>query len=321
MNRLSFALCALVFSGMAAGGTPRSGLDAASPITIHASEHTEVLYAGNPLPGFSGALDADDATYNRVVSCAALSITATAVAFDTVTITNGTTAHADLTVSSTLPGGGPCGDDSDTFFTLYSSFDPAMPLQNCLAVNDDISGSANRCSHLRIALPPGARRTVAIAGFGNAALPNGLFAYQVNLAGPVLTITPTTLAFGNQWIGSLSDSRTLTLANISATPLAVTALGMPTAPFTRTGGSCAGTLPFSIGAGANCTLSYAVAPLTPTPAAQTLLVSTDPAGGGSITLTAIGVSVQQLPAGHAPGLWVLCLLLAGFGAWVLHGRR
>ena len=115
---------------------------------------------------FTGSFDAGDSTYNRPVSCAALSGVGTAVAYDTITITNNSAGTANFVVTSSLIGGGACGDANDTFFTVYNgSFNPASPLTNCLAVNDDISGATNRCSTLSFSIPVG--QTAA----QNAAMP------------------------------------------------------------------------------------------------------------------------------------------------------
>lgn len=156
----------------------------AVPPTLDASEDTVISYAGGMPPLFSGALDADDSTYNRPVTCTTLSGVGTAVPYDTITITNNSPGVANFVVTASLVGGGACTDTNDTFFTLYNgSFNPASALTNCLAVNDDISGASNRCSTLSFAVPVGETRVVSVAGFNNAATTNGLFSYQINFTG------------------------------------------------------------------------------------------------------------------------------------------
>lgn len=157
---------------------------ALAPI-VRASENTVINYAGGTPATFAGAVDADDSTYNRATTCAALSGVGTASGFDTVTITNTQPGVANFVVTSTLPGGGACGNANDTFFTLYSAFNPATPLAGCLAVNDDISGATNRCSRLSFAVPPGETRVVVVSGFNNAAATGGLFSYEINFGGTV----------------------------------------------------------------------------------------------------------------------------------------
>lgn len=170
-----------VASGWAQKDFARSG--PAQPPVIEASENTIINYLGGEPSLFTGALDADDTTYNRPVTCGALSGVGTAVALDTITITNNSAGVANMIVFSSLVGGAVCGDANDTFFTLYNgTFTPGAALTNCVAVNDDISGAANRCSQLAFSIPVGETRTVVVAGFNNAAS-GGLFAYQINFTG------------------------------------------------------------------------------------------------------------------------------------------
>ncbi len=107
-----------------------------------------------------------------------------------------------------------------------------------------------------------------------------------------LTITPATLAFGNQMVGSTSAPLAVTLANNGNASLNVTALTAAAAPFTRAGGTCAATLPITLAAGTNCTLGYTFAPSTSGAATQTLTVTANAPGSGTITLTGTGSSPQ-----------------------------
>lgn len=165
----------------------------------YCGENTIVNYTGTVPATFMGALDADDSTYNRVVNtCATVSLTD--VAYDTVTINNTTATTADFVVTSELDGGGACDLSNNTHFTLYSNvgFNPASPLNNCLAINDDISPS-NLCSTLPFAIPAGETRTLVTAGVFGASATFGLFSYQINFAG-------TTLACGTEHVTNGNDS-------------------------------------------------------------------------------------------------------------------
>jgi hypothetical protein len=154
-----------------------------APFVPNASEDTVINYSGGVPATFTGALDADDSTHNRPVTCAALSGVGTAVAVDTVTITAAGANPANITITSSLVGGGACSDANDTFFALYNgTFNPASALTNCLAVHDDISGASNRCSSLTFTIPVGETRVVAISAFNNADA-GGLFSYQINFTG------------------------------------------------------------------------------------------------------------------------------------------
>lgn len=149
--------------------------------------NTPINFTGSLPPTFTGSFDAGDMTHNRPVSCAALSGVGTAVSYDTITITNNSPGIANFVTTSSLIGGGACGDNNDTFFTLYNTtFNPAAALTNCLSVNDDIAGAANRCSTLSFAIPVGQVRIVTVAAFNNLALPGGTFSYQINFTGTVV---------------------------------------------------------------------------------------------------------------------------------------
>ncbi|MCU0757045.1 MAG: choice-of-anchor D domain-containing protein [Xanthomonadales bacterium] len=120
----------------------------------------------------------------------------------------------------------------------------------------------------------------------------------VTTAAGVLAITPTSVPFGNQAVGSTSAASTVTLSNTGTGSLSVTALTAATAPFVRVGGTCANTLPISIAAGANCTLSYAFAPTAAVASSQTLTVTANAPGSGTIALSGTGVAgVLSLSSG------------------------
>lgn len=173
-------------AALAAGKADLVRKGPAAPPTIDASENTPINYTGGVPATFTGALDLDDSTFNRPVTCGSLSGVGTAVAYDTITITNATGAVADFVVYASQVGGAACPDPAgpDTFMVLYdTTFDPASPLTGCLAVNDDRNGSSDRCSGLAFSIPVGAVRVVVVTAFDNASLPTGLFNYQVNFTG------------------------------------------------------------------------------------------------------------------------------------------
>jgi hypothetical protein len=184
--RSGLIVLAIVLSASAARAekADKIRLGAAVPSIIKTSENTVINYTSGVPATFTAALDADDSTFNRPTTCAALSGVGTAAPFDTITITNNGAAPANFVVTSSLVGGGACGDPNDTFFALYNTtFNPASALTNCLAVNDDIAAAANRCSSLTFTIPVGAVRVLVTTGFNNATDPAGLFAYQINFAG------------------------------------------------------------------------------------------------------------------------------------------
>lgn len=107
-----------------------------------------------------------------------------------------------------------------------------------------------------------------------------------------LTITPASHDFGELTVGTGSAPVLVTLANSGGATLQVTTLTAPAAPFARSGGTCAASLPFALAAGANCTLTYTFAPTAPGPASQTLTVTADAPGSGTITLSGSGAAAQ-----------------------------
>ena len=107
-----------------------------------------------------------------------------------------------------------------------------------------------------------------------------------------LTIVPVTVDFGDQLVGSSSPAATVTLSNSGNAPLQVTALTPASAPFARSGGDCAGSLPIALAAGAHCTLGYTFTPTVAGIAQQTLSVAANAPGSGTILLKGNG----SLPA-------------------------
>ncbi len=295
---------------------------AVAPV-IRASETTNINFNGMVPATFAGALDADDSTFNRPLTCTSLSGVGTAVPFDIVNITNNSGSSGSITIKTQLVGGAACGDANDSYMVLYSTFAPATPLANCLAINDDIAAAADRCSSLTFPLNAGEARTVVVTGFNNAADPDGLFTYEVNFAGTTgtpgggtgtLSLSNTgNVAFGNVTVGTTGTS-TLTVSNTAAAGiLNVTALPAPTAPFARTGGTCAA-VPFSLNPAATCTVIYSFTPTSPGAATPQALAVTSNGGNGTITLTGTGAAaLVPTPTLNVLGLVAMGLVLGLFG--------
>jgi len=88
------------------------------------------------------------------------------------------------------------------------------------------------------------------------------------VGGATLTVTPASLTFADQAVGTNSGNQVLTLTNSGGS----TALGLNvvvTAPFNRNGGSCAGTL----NAGASCTINVRFSPTAAGPATGTVTIT------------------------------------------------
>lgn len=104
----------------------------------------------------------------------------------------------------------------------------------------------------------------------------------------ILTISPTSINFGDQTVGSTSPPQTVTLSNVGNAPLVVDPLTAAAAPFARSGGTCSSP-PINLNAGASCTLQYTFSPTTTGPASQTLTVTSSGEGSGTIALSGNGV--------------------------------
>jgi hypothetical protein len=140
--------------------------------------------------------------------------------------------------------------------------------------------------------------TAAGAANGSVAIVTSVGSVNLSLTGTGiqgnLTIAPTTAAFGNVPVGTTSAAQTVTLSNTGTAALDVTALTAAAAPFARSGGTCGATLPITIAAGANCTLTYTFAPTATGAANQPLTVTANAPGSGTITLTGTGTPSADL---------------------------
>ncbi len=185
MRKVSAALAMIVVASVATisfagvNDTVRIGPPVA-PENVEASEVYPVDYPGGPPPApVLGELDADDGTYNRVVSCGTLSGVGTAVYYDLVEFTNSGAVAADV-VAFTSTQGNPSTCPFDTFLTVYSAFNPADPLSGCLEYDDD-GGVGGGCSEVSFQVPAGEMYTIVVTSFANGTTG----AYQVNFDGTV----------------------------------------------------------------------------------------------------------------------------------------
>jgi hypothetical protein len=112
----------------------------------------------------------------------------------------------------------------------------------------------------------GALQTVALTGTGTA---------------PVASVTPTSLAFSSQVVGTTSHTKTVTLQNVGTGPMQVASV-TATAPFSQTNTCAAGIVP-----GASCTLTVTFAP-TVVGAASGSITIVDDAGTQAVTLSGNG---------------------------------
>jgi len=153
---------------------------------------------------------------------------------------------------TTLAAGGNC--------TITVTFRPnaAGSRQGILTVTDNASGSS---------------QTVSLAGTGLV---------------PIASLSPTSLSFGSQVIGTASASQTLTLTNTGGAPLAISGI-LISGDFSQSG-SCGSTL----AAGASCAINITFVPSAAGARAGTLTVSCN-ASGGQVAASFSGTGVQNAP--------------------------
>lgn len=136
---------------------------------------------GTPPANVSGALSGASPTFNRPLSnCAGLSAVGTSTPYDTITLTNSGASTATLSVRIGDPGDpATCSAIAgDPFLAAYAgSFNPAAPMTNCVAANDDTTG---RCPLLTgVSVAPGATLVLVATSFDNGEV----FQYEVSFAG------------------------------------------------------------------------------------------------------------------------------------------
>jgi hypothetical protein len=121
---------------------------------------------------------------------------------------------------------------------------------------------------------------------------------------PVLNVTinggGTTLAFGNQTVGTTSAAKTLTLHNTGNAPSNLGGLVFSNPAFSQSGGSCGATL----ANGATCTINVVFAPTATGAVTGSVTITADVAVAGSpVTATGTGIA-PVVKATLAPNPWL-----------------
>lgn len=110
---------------------------------------------------------------------------------------------------------------------------------------------------------------------------------------PVLSVTPSALDFGEVEVGASAETQAVTLASTGTGPVVVSAIVEATAPFARTGGTCAGSS-FTLEPTESCTLIYGFAPASVGTFDQTIAITSD-ADPASIALSGTGIPAPLPP--------------------------
>lgn len=111
---------------------------------------------------FSGSITLSDPVFNRPVTLASLSSVGTAVHYDAYTFVGITPGAYNFAMVSR-----PAPATFDTFLALYAGgFNPAAPLTNLVALNDDLAGSLTS-SGFSFTLAAGTAYTLVSTAFSN----------------------------------------------------------------------------------------------------------------------------------------------------------
>lgn len=115
---------------------------------------------------------------------------------------------------------------------------------------------------------------------------------------PAVGMTPDSLDFGDQEVGTTSAPASVTLENTGSADLEISAVGTPSAPFAAASGTC-GAAPFALTAGESCTLAYDFSPSAAGPAADTISIDSNaPGSPDSFPLAGNGIqSALSLSSG------------------------
>lgn len=157
------AACALALSLCALTSTASAG-------------DTPVFFLSSTPQTLALTLGSGDGSFHRPrQNCTELSGSgATQVNYDTVSVFNPNPVALSLDVRTQPPGGdgsATCDAARDTVMMAYSGgFDAALPLQNCIAYNDDAAGSPNldRCSRISgVTVPAQGSVTLVVAAYAN----------------------------------------------------------------------------------------------------------------------------------------------------------
>jgi hypothetical protein len=137
-------------------------------------------------------------------------------------------------------------------------------------------------------------RTASVSITDNAPIsPQTVGLTGTGTTGPVASLSPSTMTFSSQPVGSTSSPQVATLTNTGGSSLTISSIGI-TGPFPDTT-----TCGASLGAGASCTFSVSFAP-TATGAAAGVLTVTDNATPGTQTVTLSGTGAASAYASLSP---------------------
>jgi hypothetical protein len=169
----------------------------------------------------------------------------TSSAAQTVTLTN--SGNAALTITAIALNGSNAGDYGQTNTCPVSPATLAAGANCAISVTFTPTATGSRTANLSVTdNAGGSPQTVPLTGSGTA---------------PAVTLTPTSLTFASQTVGTTSAAKTATLTNSGTAPLAITGIavaGANAGDFAQTN-TCP-LSPATLGVNATCTISVTFSP-------------------------------------------------------------
>lgn len=111
----------------------------------------------------------------------------------------------------------------------------------------------------------------------------------------LLQLSVASLAFGEVAPGSSAEA-SISLGNSGNTSLNINSITTPLAPFSRVGGSCSTSVPFTLLVGGSCTLIYRFTPQQGGPVSQFISIGSSGAGPGGFELGGSGALADPILA-------------------------
>jgi hypothetical protein len=193
----------------------------------------------------------------------------------TITVTN--TGNSTLTVSSVGISGANSKDFSQTNTCTSGGVAPQSTCAIKVVFSPTTTGTENATVTVTDNAPDSPESTT-LTGVGVG-------------AGPAVTLSPTSLTFATQLVGTSSAPQNVTLTNTGSGTLSITSIAT-TGDFSQTN-NCAAT----IAVGASCTITVTFTPTTINTRTGTVAVTDNaPASPQTVTLTGTGTYVSWTPA-------------------------
>jgi hypothetical protein len=269
---------------LAAGSPAIDYIPTTSP-TFSVTPRTD--FFGNPRPetGSDTHFDVGAVEFVAAATPAALAVSPTSLAFGNQAVGSTSTART-LTLSNT-------GGAGATGITVAVTAPFSRPTGAAGGTCTATLAAATSCT-INVVFSP----TAAVTSNGTATITANVTVTgsPVTLTGTgvatpaALAVTPTSLAFGNQGVGSTSAARSLTLSNTGGTG-ATGITVVVTAPFSRPTGAAGGTCTTTLAAATSCTINVVFSPTAAVTSNGTATITANVTVTGSpVTLTGTGVT-------------------------------